>query len=31
MILIGLIGVVLDLIMRRFERLPGVRWGYAAE
>lgn len=31
MILIGLIGVILDLIMRRFERLPGVRWGYAAE
>lgn len=31
MLLIGLIGVALDLIMRRFERLPGVRWGYAAE
>ena len=31
MILIGAIGVVLDLLMRRFERLPGVRWGYASE
>lgn len=31
MILIGAIGVVLDLLMRRLERLPGVRWGYAAE
>lgn len=31
MILIGLIGVVLDLMMRRLERLPGVQWGYAAE
>ena len=31
MILIGLIGVALDLLMRRLERLPGVRWGYAAE
>ncbi len=31
MILIGLIGVVLDALMRRLERLPGVRWGYAAE
>jgi NitT/TauT family transport system permease protein len=31
MILIGVIGVVLDLLMRRLERLPGVRWGYAAE
>jgi NitT/TauT family transport system permease protein len=29
MILIGVIGVVLDLLMRNFERLPGVRWGYA--
>jgi len=31
MILIGAIGVILDLLMRRLERLPGVRWGYAAE
>jgi NitT/TauT family transport system permease protein len=31
MILIGAVGVLLDLLMRRFERLPGVRWGYAAE
>jgi NitT/TauT family transport system permease protein len=28
MILIGVIGVGLDLLMRRLERLPGVRWGY---
>jgi NitT/TauT family transport system permease protein len=31
MILIGAIGVALDLLMRRLERLPGVRWGYVAE
>jgi NitT/TauT family transport system permease protein len=31
MILIGAIGVLLDFLMRRLERLPGVRWGYAAE
>jgi NitT/TauT family transport system permease protein len=31
MILIGIIGVALDLLMRRLERLPGVRWGYVAE
>ena len=31
MILIGAIGVVLDLLMRRLERLPGVRWGYVTE
>ena len=31
MILIGAIGVVLDLLMRRFEHLPGVRWGYLSE
>jgi NitT/TauT family transport system permease protein len=31
MVLIGLIGVVLDLLMRRLERLPSVRWGYAAQ
>jgi NitT/TauT family transport system permease protein len=31
MVLIGVIGVVLDLMMRRLERLPNVRWGYVAE
>jgi len=31
MVLIGAIGVVLDLLMRRLERLDSVRWGYAAE
>ncbi|HVE72533.1 MAG TPA: ABC transporter permease [Thermoanaerobaculia bacterium] len=31
MILIGVIGVGLDVLMRRLERLPGVRWGYVAE
>lgn len=31
MILIGVIGVVLDAMMRRLERLPGVRWGYVTE
>ena len=31
MILIGAIGVALDLLMRRLETLPNVRWGYAAE
>ena len=30
MILIGAIGVVLDLLMRRLETLPNVRWGYVA-
>jgi NitT/TauT family transport system permease protein len=29
MVLIGTIGVGLDAAMRRIERLPGVRWGYA--
>ena len=29
MILIGAVGVLLDLLMRRLELLPGVRWGYA--
>jgi NitT/TauT family transport system permease protein len=29
MVLIGGIGVVLDLLMRRLERLDSVRWGYA--
>ena len=31
MVLIGAIGVVLDLLMRRLERLDSVRWGYASE
>jgi NitT/TauT family transport system permease protein len=31
MILIGVIGVGLDVLMRRLERLPGVRWGYVTE
>jgi len=31
MVLIGVTGVVLDLLMRRLERLDSVRWGYAAE
>ena len=31
MVLIGLIGIILDLMMRRMERLDSVRWGYAAE
>jgi len=31
MILIGVIGVILDLLMRQLEKLPGVRWGYASE
>jgi NitT/TauT family transport system permease protein len=31
MILIGAVGVVLDLLMRRLELLPTVRWGYVAE
>ena len=31
MILIGLVGVVLDALMRALERLPSVRWGYAAD
>jgi NitT/TauT family transport system permease protein len=30
MALIGLIGLALDLLMRRLERLRSVRWGYAA-
>ena len=28
MLLIGTIGLVLDLLMRRLERLPAVRWGF---
>lgn len=31
MILIGAIGVLLDLLMRQLEKLPGVRWGYATD
>ena len=31
MILIGAIGVVLDLVMRQAERLDFVRWGYASQ
>jgi NitT/TauT family transport system permease protein len=31
MMLNGAIGVVLDLLMRQLEKLPGVRWGYASE
>jgi NitT/TauT family transport system permease protein len=31
MILIGLVGVVLDLMMRRLERLDAVRWGYVSD
>lgn len=30
MILIGLIGLGLDVLIRRLERLPGVRWGYVS-
>ncbi len=31
MILIGVTGVILDFLMRRLERLPFLRWGYASE
>jgi NitT/TauT family transport system permease protein len=31
MVLIGLVGIVLDLLMRRLERLDSVGWGYAPE
>ena len=31
MILIGIVGVILDAMMRRLEKLPNVRWGYASE
>lgn len=31
MVLIGLVGIVLDLLMRRLEWLDSVRWGYASE
>lgn len=30
MVMIGLIGLVLDLLMRRLERFDEVRWGYAS-
>jgi NitT/TauT family transport system permease protein len=31
MALIGAVGLLLDFGIRRLERLPGLRWGYAAE
>lgn len=31
MLMIGLIGVVLDWMMRRFEKVRSVRWGYSVE
>lgn len=31
MVLIGAIGVALDVLMRRLERLPSLRWGYVSE
>jgi len=31
MVMIGLIGLVLDLLMRRLERFDEVRWGYAVQ
>ena len=31
MVLIGVVGVVLDFLMRQLEKLPGVRWGYASD
>ncbi|HEX7155555.1 MAG TPA: ABC transporter permease [Thermoanaerobaculia bacterium] len=31
MILIGLIGLLLDLLMRRLERLDSVQWGYVSQ
>ena len=31
MILIGVIGVILDLLMRRLEKVDFVRWGYVSE
>ena len=31
MILIGLVGIVIDFILRSLERLPSVQWGYASE
>jgi NitT/TauT family transport system permease protein len=29
MVMIGLVGLLLDILMRRLERLPSVRWGFA--
>jgi NitT/TauT family transport system permease protein len=29
MVMIGLIGLILDLLVRRLERFDEVRWGYA--
>jgi len=31
MVLIGVVGLMLDVVMRRMERLDSVRWGYAQE
>jgi NitT/TauT family transport system permease protein len=31
MVLIGVVGLLLDVLMRRIERLDAVRWGYATE
>lgn len=31
MVMIGVIGLLLDLLMRKLETLPSVRWGYASE
>ena len=31
MFMIGLIGVLLDWLMRRFEKVKSVRWGYSLE
>jgi NitT/TauT family transport system permease protein len=31
MVIIGVIGLVLDLLVRQFERLDEVRWGYASK
>lgn len=31
MLLIGFIGVILDVLMRRLERLDAVKWGYVSE
>jgi NitT/TauT family transport system permease protein len=31
MLLIGVIGLGLDLLVRRLERLKSVRWGFAGE
>lgn len=31
MVLIGLVGLLLDAVIRRLEHLPALRWGYATE